>query len=312
MKRPLATLLASTLCLVLPGCGKPVAATGPQVDMGSVWVVESPTTRLYLCGTIHLLRDKDYPLPPAYDKAYADSQRLVFELPPGSGKGSELATLMAKAGTIGDGRSLFDLVDKKTGEDFKTWAKKRSVNVDLISSFRPWFAALTIAATEYQAAGADATRGVDTFFEGKAAKDSKPGEGLESVKQQIDLFVGLSEVQQAELLSQTLAEVEALSGQFEDMVSSWRKGDIAALNRMLFEEAEKYPDLMDVFLYRRNESWIHALEKHLAGTEKVMVLVGAGHLGGDKGVVELLKKKGYRTWQFKAEAEASEGQSARQ
>lgn len=297
MKASVVLVSAATFCLALTGCGQD-AGKGKPTDTGSVWLVESNTTRLYLCGTIHLLRAKDYPLPAAYDAAYADSQRLVFELPPGSGKGPELATLMAKAGTIGDGRSLFDLVDEKTGRDFKAWAKNRGINVDLLSSFRPWFAALTIAATEYQAAGADATRGVDTFFEAKAAKDGKPGEGLETVQQQIALFSGLSEVQQAELLTQTLAEIGALSGQFEDMVTAWRSGDINQLNHMLFEEAEKYPDLMDLFLYRRNESWIAPLEKLLAGQEKVMVLVGAGHLGGEKGVIELLQKKGYRTRPF--------------
>jgi uncharacterized protein len=185
-------------------------------------------------------------------------------------------------------------VDESTGAATRSWAQRRGVSVDLLSGFYPWFAALTVAATEYQVAGAEAGRGVDVFFEKKAAKDRKPGEGLETVQQQIALFSDLPESQQVELLTQTLAEVGALSGQFGEMVAAWRSGDIEALNRLLFKEAEKHPDLLEIFLFRRNEAWMASLEEHLAGNQPTMVLVGAGHLGGERGLIELLKRRGYR------------------
>ncbi len=280
----------SLCCLALCGCSQ---QRGNSADAGSVWVVESKTARLYLCGTIHLLRAQDYPLPASYEMAYAASQKLVFELPPGADKGAQLAKQMADAGRIRDGRTLFEMVDQATADATRAWARKRGVSMDLMRAFQPWFAALTVAATEYQAAGADPGRGVDVFFEKRAAQDGKPGEGLETVKQQIDLFSTLPEPMQAELLSQTLAEVEALSGQFGAMVAAWRSGDIEALNKLLFEEAERYPELMNVFLFHRNEAWMSRLEGHLAGKDTVMVLVGAGHLGGERGLIELMRKRGY-------------------
>lgn len=297
MKFRAATLVILSCCLAVSSCSQ---RRGNPTDAGSVWVVESASTRLYLCGTIHLLRAQDYPLPAAYDSAYAASQRLVFELPPGADKGAQLAKQMADAGRIRDGRNLFDLVDQKTADATRAWARKRGVSMDLMRAFQPWFAALTVAATEYQAAGAEPGRGVDVFFENKAAQDGKPGEGLETVQQQIALFSELPEARQTELLTQTLAEVEALSGQFGDMVAAWRSGNIDALNKLLFEEAEEYPDLMEVFLFRRNEAWISRLEQHLAGKDTVMVLVGAGHLGGERGLIELLTNRGYRVKPYTA------------
>jgi len=291
MKILAARFAISIYALALCGCSQ---RQGNVADAGSVWVVESRSTRLFLCGTIHLLRAQDYPLPASYDSAYEASQKLVFELPPGAEKGAQLAKQMADAGRIRDGRSLFDMVDQATADATRNWARKRGVSMDLMRAFQPWFAALTVAATEYQAAGAEPGRGVDIYFEKKAAQDAKPGEGLESVQQQIELFSKLPEALQAELLSQTLAEVEALSGQFGDMVAAWRSGDIEALNKLLFEEAERYPDLMNVFLFHRNEAWMSRLEQHLAGNENVMVLVGAGHLGGERGLIELLRRRGYQ------------------
>lgn len=290
MKAPAVLFAISVCCLIPCGCSQQKANV---TDAGSVWVVESKTTRLYLCGTIHLLRAQDYPLPASYETAYAASQKLVFELPPGADKGAQLAKQMADAGRIRDGRTLFEMVDQATGDATRAWARKRGVSMDLMRAFQPWFAALTVAATEYQAAGADPGRGVDVFFEKRAAQDGKPGEGLETVQQQIELFSNLPEPMQAELLSQTLAEVEALSGQFGAMVAAWRSGDIEALNKLLFEEAERYPDLMNVFLFHRNEAWMSRLEGHLAGKDTVMVLVGAGHLGGERGLIELMRKRGY-------------------
>ena len=289
------------LCLILlmtEGCLPGGSVEAVNQDPGCVWVVESPTTKLYLCGTIHLLRAKDYPLPGTYQAAYDDSQKLVFELPPGSGKGPGLGQKMAAAAALEDGRSLYDMVDAKTAQELKAWAKKGSMNADLLSSFRPWYAAVMVAALEYQAAGADSERGVDVYFDAKAARDGKPGQGLETIEQQINLFAQLSEAQQKELLEQTLAEANTISGQFEEMVTAWKTGDIESLNKMLFEEAEKYPHLLDIFLNDRNAAWVAPLEAMLAGKEHVMVLVGTGHLGGEKGVVNLLKQKGYTVRQM--------------
>jgi hypothetical protein len=286
-------ILSLVSLLVLPACGQSPEAQANAAAPGSVWVVESATTRLYLCGTIHLLRKTDHPLPNVYEQAYADSQRLVFELPPQKGREAELATKMQAAGNFPDGEALSDKIKDEAWQALNGWAKDRGLNAGTFNTMRPWFVALIISATEYAALGADPERGVDRVFEKRAEKDGKPGEGLETVDFQIGLFTALSELQQQELLEQTLAEAKSLSQQFEEMIASWRAGDAEALHQMLFKEAEKYPDLLDRFLTQRNARWIAQLERYLAGREHVMVLVGGGHMGGKGGVIDLLQGKGY-------------------
>jgi len=278
--------------LCLPACAeKPMADASAQ---GSVWVVESATTKLYLCGTIHLLRSTDYPLPSVYEKAYTDSQRLVFELPPGVSHDPQLAIKMRTAGTLAGGETLAAKIKPETWTALEAWAKDRGMAASAFDSLRPWFVALTVSATEYALLGADPDRGVDQTFEKRIAKDKKPGEGLETLEFQLGLFTSLTEAQQQELLEQTLAEIKTLPAQFEKMITSWRNGDADALHQMLFEEAEKYPELLDAFLTQRNARWIQQLERYLGGKEHVMVLVGTGHLGGKGGVIELLEARGYK------------------
>src|SRR5947207_15155723 len=72
----------------------------------SVWAAEKAGHVIYLAGTIHLLREKDYPLPDVFERAYQDSTRLVFELPPGSEGNGEIIVRMRQLGTCDDGTRL--------------------------------------------------------------------------------------------------------------------------------------------------------------------------------------------------------------
>jgi uncharacterized protein YbaP (TraB family) len=140
--------------------------------------------------------------------------------------------------------------------------------------------------------GAEAVRGVDAYYEKRAADEGKPTGGLETVEYQLSLFAKLNDKMQEQLLMQTLTEIETMQKDFEFMTSAWRSGDSGKLQEFLFRDAEKYPELTEQFLYKRNQAWVAPLENYLNSGERVMVLVGAGHIGGKYGLLELLKAKG--------------------
>ncbi|HEY1052917.1 MAG TPA: TraB/GumN family protein [Prosthecobacter sp.] len=298
------TLIACTLaCGREPGqeagTPKPAAFVSDGAGDGSVWVVDGPKGgRLYLCGTIHILREKDYPLAPAYEAAYMYSNKLVLELPPGS-SGPELTNRMAQLGMYPKGMSLEETVGKETWEKVNQWATKRGMDPAAMNRFRPWFAALLMTSMEYAALGASADKGVDVHFEERARKDGKPMEGLETGEFQIQLFASLTEKQQKELLEQTLGEIATVAEVFEKLLAAWKQGDLKALQEMLFSEAEKYPDLMSLFLTARNVAWMEPLDRMLKNGEKVMVLVGTGHFPSEGGLIELLRLRGYKVRHYR-------------
>ena len=303
-------LLALALCVCGVACKREAVKSAAKPDAaafvadgggdGSVWVVDGPNGgRLFLCGTIHILREKDYPLAPAYEAAYMYSNKLVLELPPGAATSAELTNRMSQLGLYPADTSLEAHVSKETWETVKQWAAKHRMNPAPLSRLRPWFLALMITATEYAALGAKSDQGVDSFFEERAKKDGKPAEGLETVEFQIQLFASLSEKQQNELLEQTLGEISSVEQEFEKMIKAWKYGQLDDLKEMLFREAEKYPDLMKLFLTNRNLAWIDRLEQMLKRGEKVMVLVGTGHLTSDTGLIELMRKRGHRVRHYR-------------
>jgi uncharacterized protein YbaP (TraB family) len=303
-------LLGLTLCVCVVACKREAVKATAKPDAaafvadgggdGSVWVVDGPNGgRLFLCGTIHTLREKDYPLAPAYEAAYMYSNKLVLELPPGAATSEELGERMSQLGLYPEGTSLETHVSKETWEEVKKWAAKRRLNLAPLSRLRPWFLSLMITNTEYAALGAKSNQGVDTFFEERAKKDGKPAEGLETVEFQIQMFASLSEKQQREFLEQTLLEVSTVEQEFEKIIKAWKYGQLDDLKEMLFREADKYPDLTKLFLTNRNLAWIDRLEQMLKRGEKVMVLVGTGHLTSDTGLIQLLRNQGYRVRHYR-------------
>lgn len=258
----------------------------------SVWVAEKDGNRIYLVGTIHLLREKDYPLPEVFEQAYSDSKKLVFELPPGSDGANEVAQRMQKMGSYPGNDDLGTHIAPDTLKQVLGWAEKKSVPVSTIKGYRPWFLSLIIASVEYRALGAVADRGLDTWFEKLAAKDGKPGAGLETVEYQLSLFSSLSDKIQEQLLLQTLEETVSMKKNFDELLAAWRGGDLEKLHEIMFRDADKFPDLIENFLNKRNQAWIAPIMQHLSDGGHVMVLIGAGHLGGKAGVLELLKAKG--------------------
>lgn len=270
------------------------AAGAKGVGRGCVWVVESASGgRLYVCGTIHQLRATDYPLPEAYETAYAGADEVILELPPGSSESPELSARMQELGALPEGEKLEQSVAAEDWERVVTWAKKRQMSLPVLNGMRPWFASLVMVATEYQVLGAVPDRGVDQFFEDRAKRDGKPGSGLESIEQQLSLFSKMPAAQQLEVLKQTLAELEVVETEYDQMIAAWREGDLEALQGMLFREAERYPDLLETFLHARNRAWVAPLEETLKAGRRAMVLVGAGHLGGEEGILKLLEQRGH-------------------
>lgn len=302
-----------TLCLLLSACRRePVTETASPGSLeagvfipdgagdGCVWVVDSEQKgRLFLCGTIHILREDDYPLAPGYEAAYLFSEKLVLELPPGEGSSPELAKKMSQLGMFSADTSLEANVSAEAWKSVQAWAKRRGLDPSSMNRFRPWFVSILMTAKEYAELGATPDLGVDTHFSGRAQADGKPGEGLETTDFQLQMFASLTNRQQQELLDQTLAELSTVANEYEKMIQAWKKGDLTALHNMLFREAEKHPDLMNLFLNARNLVWIDKLDAMLRRGDNAMVLVGAAHLTGDTGLIELLKKRGHRVRHYR-------------
>lgn len=266
----------------------------------SVWQVSDGQNKLFLAGTMHLLKNEDYPLASAYDKAYQQADTLIFETDIGvlNDLGSQLK--MLQQFMYQDGNDLSKVLQPAVYSDFIEQAKALGLTENQIKLFKPGPASILLAAQLYRNLGYTA-EGVDLFYFKKAEADAKKLGWLESVEFQSTLLANLGAgVDPNELLKATAEEMKYAETSIETLRQTWKAGDMQGLYEANEPFIKLQPQIYDDLLFKRNDNWLPQIETYLndsTGTE--MVLVGALHLGGERGVIEQLKAKGYQVQQVK-------------
>jgi uncharacterized protein len=146
-------------------------------------------------------------------------------------------------------------------------------------------------------AGYDPGAGVDMQFAVRAQADRKSVIGLETLEEQLGFFSQLTLEQQRELLRQTLDEVAQGDAEVEEIVTAWKLGDTRRLDQVLERSRRRSPDLFRLLTTERNRRWLPRIVALLGEEQDCLVIVGAMHLVGPEGLVELLQKQGYRAVQ---------------
>jgi len=290
MTKPLITLL---LCCLLS-----VSWADTQTTM---WLAEGAQNRVYLLGSVHLLRQSDYPLPAAIDKAYADAEAIVMEIDMDDIDPIAMQGLVNQLGVLQDGRTLRDLMGDEMYAQAESAAAKLDIPLDMLDSSEPWLAAMTVEEMLLFRMGFNPLLGVEMHLTARATGDNKPIEGFETVEEQLRFLDGLSLDAQREMLLQTLLDSAELQSLMDSIIDAWRRGDTAYLEENLLADMQKYEELNRVLVVERNRRWIKRIEQLLTHEDDYLIVVGALHLIGDEGVPRLLERQGVDIRQLASE-----------
>ena len=260
-----------------------------------VWKVTSPNGgTLFLGGSWHALRSSDYPLPRPYNRAFEDSSRLAFEVSP---KDLHLASdYMDKVGQYHKGDSLKNHVDPRTYAYIHRVFDLLRVPEEKYSKYKAWF--LSMALESPSRHGLSHELGIESFFEKQAQAKSKPIVGLESAREHVEVFSGLSDRGSESLLLLTFIPADKNSPDFERLMSAWRRGDANFLAESTRAGFGDFPAMADRLLTNRNRNWIPKLVGYLRSGQTYFVVVGSAHMGGPDGVLALLQARGYKIEQL--------------
>ena len=275
-------LFATLLLLILPTTA---SAKGP-----ALWAVRNAATTIYLFGTIHMLpKDVDW-LTGAPAAALTQSDTLVTEILMGDPKGAAF-TMMA-AGVSDKVPPLASRVPPEEVPALVSAVKASGLPPEVFDHMKTWMAAVTLTNAALGKMDFAASQGVEMRLE-EAAK-GKARLGLETVNQQIGVFETLPEADQRALLAATVAQMPALEGQAQSMVSQWTGGDVDALAASLNDELKDTPGLAKALLTQRNAHWADWIANRMSTPGTVFIAVGAGHLAGPDSVQAMLAKKGLK------------------
>jgi uncharacterized protein len=259
----------------------------------AIWVVKGPHSTVYLFGTIHAL-DKNHPWHSAkIDAAIQQSQSLWLEVPNVDDAASMQPLIMQL------GLDMAHPLSTRLTPDQMTKLNKAAAGLPggpgMLEMMKPWLAGMMLSLAPVMQAGYDPNSGVELELKPEFVKTNKPVKGFETMEQQIHYFADMSDKAQLDFLVSELDDADSAVDKFKEMVAAWYSGDIAKLDALNNAEfRDKYPDLFQLLLVKRNQNFTAQIQDLLKGDGVAFVAVGAGHLVGKDGVPAMLEKQGYK------------------
>jgi uncharacterized protein YbaP (TraB family) len=292
----LAIFAALTLLVSSVQAGESAGA-GPK---SFLWKVQSKAATAFILGSVHLAKPDIYPLPRKIEESFDKSAVLALEADPAKAQDTALLRQMLVAAAYAKGGTLKEHLSKETFELARREIERLGLPMESFSRTKPWFLAMSIETLEFQRLDYDPANGIDVYFAGKAAGKKQIVE-LESFYYQIRLLNGFSDREQELFLFYTLKDMATLQDEIEELMAAWRTGDTKTMERLVTRTLTESPELRPIFdklFYKRNREMTARIEQMLQGKQTVFVTVGAAHLVGKEGIIELLRGKGFTVEQM--------------
>ena len=272
--------------------------TSISANASSVWKVTKDNNTVYIGGTIHILKQENFPLPAEYDKAYSQADELYFETDIEATKSAAFQQKMMSKIILTDGSTLESYLKPETFNALKTHIQARGLPIENFQPLKPSAVALMLSVMEYQANGF-LQEGVDAFYANKATKDGKAQGWLESVDEQLDFIANMGQGDEDNLIKYTLEELGNMSSLLDQLLAVWKSGDMVKMNDLVIENMQdSSSELYDDLLKDRNNNWMPKIIEMFEDKDTEFVLVGLAHLAGKDSVLQQLKARGYKIEQL--------------
>ncbi len=263
-----------------------------------LWKVRSETGTVYILGSIHFMKKEIYPLDKKIEDAFDKSDILSVEADVNDISRIDLQKLMESSLYAGDD-TLANHVSGETYRLVKKEVERNGIPVWIVDKQRPWILALTLTSLELAKLGFEPDYGIDIHFLSKASGKKKIKE-LESVDYQINLLSGFSDKEQEAFLLYTLKDLNLIEKEVDTALRAWTTGDVKGMESIMgsLQDDRGMSSIYEKLIYERNKNMAAKIEGYLKTKESYFVVVGAGHVVGEKGIVEILRRKGYRVAQL--------------
>ncbi len=245
----------------------------------------------YLFGTIHMLCADDAVLSSRMLKAISNCDEVYFEVD--MDNLFEMLGAMNKMKMKGD-TTLRDLLSEADYKKVKEYFEGRSslLPFSMLETYKPILAASTL---EQSSLPCDNTAMMEQVIMTEAKANNKKIKGLETMSYQAGVLDSIPYKLQAEQLVSYIDSAgngDAGNKQMKEMFDAYKAQDLQKLEEMMVETDAGMAGFTDIMLYHRNQNWVKKL-KTLLADKALLIAVGAGHLPGEKGVINLLRKEGY-------------------
>ena len=297
------SIVLFVLLLTACGLGQAVKQSAPQAEVKArrvvMWKASSPTATVYLLGSIHLGEKDIYPLPDVVESAFRASKVLAVEINIKKIDQMAAVKMMQQFGFYPDGDSLAKHLPKDVSDALDSFCSKNGMPRSALEIFKPWAVAITIELIALQRAGQDPNLGIDVHFLSESKEPQKIDE-LETADFQMHALSSGSEAEQQEILADVLKEMANPQAHIQEMEDTFLSGDPERIEKYM-EKHNTPKSFYKRVLDDRNGPMADHIEGYLKGKDQCFVVVGEGHLVGEKGIVKLLQQKNYKVELITAE-----------
>ncbi|NJB87585.1 hypothetical protein GGR26_003369 [Lewinella marina] len=274
-------------------------------DTSLLWRItpRSGAAPSYLFGTIHMIPKADYFLDGSVVRAVNDVDAIFFEIDPREMQDPmAMMALMGKL-TMRNDTTLEDLLRPSQYDSIANYFTENGLPFFLFRNMKPMFLSAMVGqdmTTGNPFGGGEETSGGMKSYEAELTKVARAADkeigGLETMDFQVSIFDSIPYSVQAEMLYQTIAsemnqELEGGDGQLQQMVDMYKRRAVAEMSQLITSESEGYGNFEELLVTRRNQNWVPLILEFLE-SRPAMFAVGAGHLGGEHGVIALLRAEG--------------------
>jgi uncharacterized protein YbaP (TraB family) len=240
----------------------------------------------YLFGTIHMICKEDFILSETAKQKFNSSKQVYLELDMDD---PQLQMTMMQQLQLPSNESLknkFDESDFKALDSFLM--KELNMNLAVFDQFKPMMVMSLLAQRVLSCAEMES---YEMNFVKMATEQKKELLGLEKVEDQLAVFDAIPDSLEIRSIMNMVNDFDAQKKEFNRMSTIYKSQDLEALYQLIAESPEMMGS-QELLLDRRNRNWIPVMDSAMKKTSTFFA-VGAGHLGGNQGVLELLRKQGY-------------------
>ena len=242
----------------------------------------------FLFGTFHLLCKEDIHFSDALKRAIKSSDEIYMEMDLDD-PSTMLSGMLYM--NMKDGKKLQDLYTPEEYQRLQNYfSDTLQMPMMMFQKAKPYF---LVALLYPKMMNCSTPAGIEEELMKIAKEHKKEIKGLETMQFQASVFDSIPYEWQAKELLKNIDSFSVYKNEFEQMLDLYKKQELDSMRNMITKSefgSEKYEDLL---LNDRNKNWVKQL-KEIMKNESVFVAVGAGHLVGDFGLINLLRKEGYK------------------
>ena len=242
----------------------------------------------YLFGTMHILCSDEAKLSDSLKAVIAGCDEVYFEI-----KLDDLSNLLGamKSMQMNDDKKLSDLMSVEKYQKVKNYFSKHGsmLPFSMLERFKPLLISSLI---EEQNMNCQATDGMELTIMKELRPYDKPIRGLETMEFQAGLFDSIPYTKQAEELLDYIDSADQYKKMTADLAAMYKRQDLDQIDEISRKDDPAMNGYMDLLLYDRNRKWAKNLDT-LLSKKSLLIAVGAAHLPGKDGLIDLLRKDGY-------------------